>query len=1053
MTALAPRNAEAGMASRYSLEDNFVVDVAARAKGIGWCERVVGDEATVIYRDYPGEVTEVVRLPRSRLELHPLPDEARVWVKNKGYGWWPGRTRGRSRDGHYFVKLLGRDSLAPVPPWSIQLRWAQPLSNPAHALAIGMTDTRRYYVARFGVMQSMVDQRVASRGYSAVLSAATQPFQHQLEVLARVAGDPVMRFVLADEVGLGKTIEAGLIMRQLLLDDPEARVVVATPPHLVRQWINELHGKLLLDADLRSERVRVVEYAELTKAIGRGTTLLVIDEAHALVESALEDQALLERLSRGCAAVPGLLLLTATPLRGHASTFLGLLHLIDPVAHNLADLPAFEERMELRFDQASAMELLAPQIPSRMIRSVLGDFKRGYGDDDELLELISKVEQSLDLGTPTATSLSELSTYLRETYRLSRRVIRNRRSAVADEAFLLSGRVAEMHEMVDPARVIVDEFLDQWRLTLLNSTGENPPPLHLALRFCAGVEAALGGPERLALLLGRALDTESTVDASERALFAQARAQMDRRGTAARVNAAVGVIERERQGTQAAIAVFTDDTAVGRQLLAALAEAVPREQLFAHLLDMSIDDQDAAVRQFTSRVGSSVLVCDPSAEEGRNLQRADLLVHVDLPFSFNRLEQRLGRTDRFNAREPGRQARSIVLSEPNSPWVQSHLTLLRDGIGIFESSVSTLQRPLNSLESRVRSGLLTDGALALRVDGPSLRAELENEREQIDLLEELEATQFESDFDARAVEDLLEFEEQHWMSVAAAFDKLTNSDGGVQVRKTADAIPGTFNYSVTGTIPLMSGDDVGEVAALLGGRRTFDRAIAVRHEGVRPMRAGDPMVDWLDAYLRRDEGGRTWAVWRPCADPTRSEAYFRFDFLFEFDDQAIPGASPAERRRLRRRGDAFLLPRIETVWVGRDGEPSVEFVATRLGVADQPGDQTLHGPRWMPALERLPEWPSLVSGALEQAEAAAQSREEVFAWINDASERAMHDRRRRSTVLDSWTRRLPAGSERDAATQQMLAEDALSDAIAAGIATPNMVLLAAGAVVLGFGAL
>ena len=85
-----------GTLSRELLESNFVIDSGDRAKGIGWCEQVVGNEATVLYRDYPGEVAEVSVIPALRLELHSLPDEARVWVKNKGYGWWPGRSRGRS---------------------------------------------------------------------------------------------------------------------------------------------------------------------------------------------------------------------------------------------------------------------------------------------------------------------------------------------------------------------------------------------------------------------------------------------------------------------------------------------------------------------------------------------------------------------------------------------------------------------------------------------------------------------------------------------------------------------------------------------------------------------------------------------------------------------------------------------------------------------------------------------------------------------------------------------------------------------------------------------
>ena len=138
------------------------------------------------------------------------------------------------------------------------------------------------------------------------------PYQHQLDVLSRVTGDPVMRFLLADEVGLGKTIEAGLVMRQLLLDDPHASIVVLVPRVLVSQWINELVDRLALDRYMA--RVLVAPYEAIAEVMTRQPDLLVIDEAHRMAELARRNEDLERRLTQAAHNTPGLLLLTATPM-------------------------------------------------------------------------------------------------------------------------------------------------------------------------------------------------------------------------------------------------------------------------------------------------------------------------------------------------------------------------------------------------------------------------------------------------------------------------------------------------------------------------------------------------------------------------------------------------------------------------------------------------------------------------------------------------------------------------------------------------------------------
>src|SRR5947209_2275548 len=83
---------------------------------------------------------------------------------------------------------------------------------------------------------ALLRQRAASRGMSGLLSSRIELHSHQVEVIRRVLEDPVQRYLLADEVGLGKTIEAGAILRQYLIDDPSGQALVIVPPLLAQQW-------------------------------------------------------------------------------------------------------------------------------------------------------------------------------------------------------------------------------------------------------------------------------------------------------------------------------------------------------------------------------------------------------------------------------------------------------------------------------------------------------------------------------------------------------------------------------------------------------------------------------------------------------------------------------------------------------------------------------------------------------------------------------------------------------------------------------------------------
>src|SRR6185369_5149706 len=179
---------------------------------------------------------------------------------------------------------------------------------------------------------------------------------HQLYIASEVAGRLAPRVLLADEVGLGKTIEACLILHRLILTGRAERVLILVPDSLIHQWFVELLRRFKLWFHIfDEERCEAIEEFDAVEnpflddqlvlasislfvknedraqqAVAAGWDLLVIDEAHHLgwsPESVSPEYALVEAL---CRKTPGLLLLTATPDQLGIASHFARLRLLDP---------------------------------------------------------------------------------------------------------------------------------------------------------------------------------------------------------------------------------------------------------------------------------------------------------------------------------------------------------------------------------------------------------------------------------------------------------------------------------------------------------------------------------------------------------------------------------------------------------------------------------------------------------------------------------------------------------------------------------------------------
>lgn len=350
-------------------------------------------------------------------------------------GWGVGIVVQATDDGRRLVvRFAGRDGPTVVSgrdPALVEVPAETPIdevapAGPLQALAAGSPGSPHGFALRTRVLRLEALRRADSLG--ALLSSRVHVLPHQVGAAGRILADRTPRFVLADEVGLGKTVEAGLVfagMRQLGIAE---RVLVVVPEHLSFQWLAELFHKFNALFTLLTKE-RIAELGGLEEALSRSPLaivaheqlvespplalaasqvawdLVIVDEAHHLASDALH-----EAVAPIGRAAFGLLLLTATPVRLDPKEYFRLLAMVEPVPSST--LEEFLERVEQHESYARiARSLLAGESAGEARKKL-----RKLSPDDDFFE----EERDGD----------ELLAWLSDRYSLSARLIRNRRVKV-----------------------------------------------------------------------------------------------------------------------------------------------------------------------------------------------------------------------------------------------------------------------------------------------------------------------------------------------------------------------------------------------------------------------------------------------------------------------------------------------------------------------------------------------------------------------------------------------------------------------------------------------
>jgi len=500
----------------------------------------------------------------------------------------------------------------------------------------------------------------------APIESSVIPLPHQIRALSRAISSDRVRYLLADEVGLGKTIEAGLIMRELKLRGLVRRTLVIAPKGLVTQWVAEMRThfgeefRLLIPSDFSAYRriaqednlwqshpqvvcpmdsvkpldkrrgwtaTQVAEYnrERFEDLISAGWDLVIVDEAHRLGGST--DQVARYKLGQGLAeAAPYLLLLSATPHQGKTDAFHRLISLVD--AQAFPDVSSVtKERVQpyvIRTEKRRAIDAEGKPLfkPRRTELAPVSWGEQRHRDQRLLYEAVTE--------------------YVREGYN---QAMREKRSYIGFLMILMQRLVVSSTRAIKTTLERRLEVLsaEDSGLSQMKLFDETRSPPSSSLRSDDFYD--LDGEEQLQLLL-RARLQGIRDERAEVKLLLEAAIRCEQQGPDVKAEALLDWIYRlqaEEGDPDLKVLVFTEFVPTQEMLYEFLTE----RGFEVVCLNGSMDMEERKKVQDAFARDARFLISTDAGGEGLNLQFCHVVINYDIPWNPMRLEQRIGRVDRI----------------------------------------------------------------------------------------------------------------------------------------------------------------------------------------------------------------------------------------------------------------------------------------------------------------------------------------------------------------------------------------------------------------------
>jgi len=925
-------------------------------------------------------------------------DEQVIFLEDENTNYWRRARYGGSRPDelHLAIFRAGEQRVVQIEDIYVPYVPSNSFLDPFAFLEARATDTPLFTEWRLPFIKSYIEQRAAARSMSSIPSSSIELEAHQLAVVRRVLQDHKKKYLLGDEVGLGKTVEAGLILREMMLQQSDVPMaVVGAPAALLNQWHEELRNRFHL-SDLFDHYLFIVEHEKLPLVLSElKPSIVIIDEAHQ-ISSWTWNPDLSQRykaLAHRCHEATVCLLLSGTPLIGNELNFLSMLYLLAPENYALTDvgIEEFKSKIDARERIGGIYQALTAENDNVTLGSLLEQLLAMFGDDEDLQGLVESAIPLTDIFASEANSertkaIMDLREYIGEHYRLHQRMLRNRRDDDSVRYLFPGLSGVTFHDLtLEGEQFTVEQYLEMARPS---ERVHGDDSFYLPEKnFESWIKTAISGPLMVSIRArNHLIEHGSTMGLYEKDFFQDLASLGDREQK--QKDRFLGKILREiwDEHPDAGIVVFCTDVSLVESVFSALSP------LFKEQLERFTPGETP---NFCFMSRGKALIADIDAEDGLNLHGGKkIVIHYSLPASLPRIEQRLGRVNRYSAAIKALPIESKVIVTKGSIYTAEWVRVLADDIKIFEESIASLQYVLEDRINEAWDNIVKHGVGVFSKLSSLLTGEtgvIQSERQRVRAQEELNRMDVEVRQAAEFAEQILDADEKaeehcdmmlNWIIKGLRFNKLKGevvntfrfkySTGINNAGRTLLDVKSFIEQCVTG-IDQEASDYTSPVTSLMSPHRS----VSGLGSSVYPLRYGQPFIDVIYKSLSIDPRGLASAKIRfvQGLNLTAPKSFLGLHFL-------ISNGSDEQSLEDQRRYDEVKPPRVEGVWVGHDGKVVQNNLILEIlnkPYNKKPGgryrDKNIGSEVWDEIENYLPEdqWPRLLEIMISGGQASIRS--------------------------------------------------------------------------------
>ncbi len=619
---------------------------------------------------------------------------------------------------YYYIYSYEYDKLLYVPETKLKASFNDSYVLPLKQMASYEFQNPTWLFGRCNVSKTMKVIESSVYGFKELAGCKIRLMPHQLKTVMRCLSDKLCRYMIADEVGMGKTIEAASVLKIFMSDKYNKKILLVIPDALVEQWRTELAFKFhIFEAEnCNGNHLEIIPASRILSVQEGVYDFVVIDEVHRMIfNEALYNKALSISMH-----TDNVLLLSATPIQSRKDEYHKLMTLIQP--------SKYLNMSEEEFDNILAMQKSVIRMVYNVYESLV-DYKQELEDsgdeiNEDIEEIFDEIKSELEsigkkVGNNRITEMvdaidiksddlgiyqiEKVIAYICEAYQLEKSIIRNRRAFVepsidferqlVDISYSLDddcnsteyALYLRLSEWIDGVSVSDDVFRRDY-MPFISAFFSSSAAL------CDEIgKSKIDIPDDIRSIANKRRDEEITCINNLGDLLS------DPYENYSRIVRIMDYLDQEAYNKK--VILFTDYQGTFELYKKALVSYFGEDVCCFFNTSMPSDELELNTFRFQSDENYKFMLSDKSGGEGRNFQNADVIIHIDIPWAANDLEQRIGRLARIG-RESDKPVISVVSYAADT--LESNIfSFWNDGLKIFSKSQSGLEIIMSEIDKNI----------------------------------------------------------------------------------------------------------------------------------------------------------------------------------------------------------------------------------------------------------------------------------------------------------------------------------------------------------------